>query len=433
MSEQTEVSTFDTDQLEPGESDTVRMKYLAEVNPKKSEVADLPDDTTITFVPLEGFGTNGTIEESEPIPLDKVYQGYTYFRGGDIAIAKITPSFENGKGAICTGLENDIGFGTTELHVLRPRQGTNSKFLWYVLRAKPFMDEAETAMKGVAGQKRVPSDVIEMYRVPDYSQIKQQTIAAFLDRHTARIDALIEKQKRLIDLLKEKRQAVIHDLLNGLNKDEYARLKYAAEFLPGFAFSSDNFTDNPEDVELLRGVNVGVGEIVWDDVEYWPRNKVSDYEQYLLEPKDTVLGMDRPWISNGIRIAQVDESDCPALLVQRVLRIRARSEAHQEYIQLTLESDRFRQYFEPITTGVSVPHISKKQVGEFRIPLPSLQQQSTILSEWQHFEKEREELEDAVKDSIDLLNEKRQALITAAVTGQIDVTEGHGEIQDSPL
>ena len=64
--------------------------------------------------------------------LAEVYDGYTYFADGDLCIAKITPCFENGKGALAEGLTNAVGFGTTELHVVRPGTGIDRHFLFYV-------------------------------------------------------------------------------------------------------------------------------------------------------------------------------------------------------------------------------------------------------------------------------------------------------------
>lgn len=402
---------------------TVRLKYLTEIDPPKSEVSNLPPDTEVSFIPLDAFGTNGNIEQYESKPLEEVYGGYTYFQEGDIAIAKITPSFQNGKGAICEGLKNKIGFGTTELYIIRPKKDTSTKFLWYSLRAKPFIDGGVASMRGVAGQQRVTSEFLKNYEIIDISPARQQRIATFLDHHTAYIDALINKNQQLLELLNEKRMSTIEKLLKQAETGEYVKLKYVIDSLPGYSFSSDEFSSNSEDIRLLRGINVGVGEVRWDETAYWPNELAEDFEKYRLKPDDIVLGLDRPWISNGIRIAQLDESDCPSLLVQRVLRIRSKPEILQKYILLNLSSERFRQYFEPITTGVSVPHISNKQVGEFEIPLPTESCQSSIISRWEIFSQRMHRLEDLIERSIDLLQEKRQSLITAAVTGQIDVSD----------
>lgn len=295
-----------------------------------------------------------------------------------------------------------------------------SEFLYYVFKAME--QEFERLARGSTHETIYMPDM-RKFSTP-LPPIEEQTrIISFLNYHIKRIDSLIKKKRRLLDLITEKRKAVLTDLIRFNQAKERVPLKYVVESLPGFAFSSDGFSDDSDDIRLLRGINVKVGAVSWEDVAYWPKDDVEKYKDYLLEPGDIVLGMDRPWISDGIRLAQIEESDCPALLVQRVLRMRAKDRIKQDYIRMLLGHDRFRQYFEPITTGVSVPHISEKQVGEFEIPIPSLEYQSTMISQWETFEEAEVKVRNAVRSSIGLLEERRQSLIMKAVTGQIDLSD----------
>ena len=115
------------------------------------------------------------------------------------------PCFENGKGAVMRGLENEVGFGTTELTVLRARADlATGDHLYRVLSSEPFRRLGEASMYGAGGQKRVPDDFVRDFAIgwPPFEE--QRRIQAFLDHETARIDALVEQQQRLIELLKEK-------------------------------------------------------------------------------------------------------------------------------------------------------------------------------------------------------------------------------------
>lgn len=105
--------------------DCKRLRFVAKTNPVKSEINHLDADTLVSFVPMDAIGEYGGIRLEKDKPLDEVYNGYTYFTDGDVVIAKITPCFENGKGAIAEGLTNEVGFGTTEFYVLRPFDGHN--------------------------------------------------------------------------------------------------------------------------------------------------------------------------------------------------------------------------------------------------------------------------------------------------------------------
>ncbi|MDB2276829.1 hypothetical protein PM022_20375, partial [Halorubrum ezzemoulense] len=152
---------------------------------------------------------------------------------------------------------------------------------------------------------------------------------------------------KLDALLESRKQALTHNLITRYEYENEVKLKYITDMLPGYAFPSEGFSDSIEHIKLLRGINVGIGETKWGETEYWGGNS-KEYSEYLLEPGDIVLAMDRPWINGGIRIAQLAESDGPALLVQRVLRIRTGEEALQEYVRIVLGSDRFKQYVDPI-------------------------------------------------------------------------------------
>ena len=90
-----------------------RLRFVVELNPSKSELAKLPKDTEVSFLPMEAIGDDGSLNLEKTRALQEVETGYTYFRDGDVTVAKITPCFENGKGALMVGLLGGIGFGTT--------------------------------------------------------------------------------------------------------------------------------------------------------------------------------------------------------------------------------------------------------------------------------------------------------------------------------
>lgn len=248
----------------------------------------------------------------------------------------------------------------------------------------------------------------------------QRAIAAFLDRKTAAIDALIDKKERLVALLAEKRAALLEDVLSQVAAPE-VRLAHIVSLLPGYAFPSDGFTEDPQDVRLLRGVNVAPGALRWEDVARWPNAATPGLEAWLLQPGDLVLGMDRPWISGGLRLAVVRETDCPCLLLQRVARLRVGPAVEVAYLRYTLEWGRFKAHLEPETTGVSVPHVSGEQILSYRIPLPARPFRAEVVRRLSAESERLEETSALLRNQIDKLREYRQALITAAVTGRIDI------------
>ena len=256
--------------------------------------------------------------------------------------------------------------------------------------------------------------------IPPLSE--QKDILNFLDFETAQIDTLIEKEQTLIQLLKEKRQTVISHAVTPNKDEESAKLGYFIDVLSGYSFSSAGYQAEAKgNIALLRGINVGVGTLKWDETVWWSRTDRDGLEAFELKEGDIVFGMDRPWISAGARVAEVTKSDLPCLLLQRVIRIRANKNTYQPFIKLCIASKEFKFSVEADLTGVSVPHISPDQVKIFFIRDVGYEQQKLITDDAFEKMKVLDLIEDSTQQAIQLMQERRTALISAAVTGKIDV------------
>lgn len=193
-----------------------RLRHVAVINPAPEVTTKLSPALDVSFVPMEAVGEWGGLKLESTRPLEEVRgSGYTYFCDGDVLVAKITPCFENGKGALAAGLVNGVGFGSTELHVIRPGPELDPAFLTYVTFSRPFRIVGQIEMKGAAGQQRVPEDFVKDFPVPLPPLSEQRAIAAFLDRETAKIGTLIAKVRQGIERLMEFRQALIFAAVTG--------------------------------------------------------------------------------------------------------------------------------------------------------------------------------------------------------------------------
>jgi len=253
--------------------------------------------------------------------------------------------------------------------------------------------------------------------IPD--RANQIVISDFLDRETARIARLIEKKQQLIALLNERSLAAIEEAVSASTTP--SKLGRHAKIIPGYAFSSANFSAIESDIRLLRGANVSPGAVKWDDVVYWPHDLAGGLERFRLAVGDVVMGMDRPWISGGVRVAELTTADVPSLLLQRVCKIVPLKTLAKDFLKLLLSSKRFLGYFEPELTGVSVPHISADQIADFRFPYIAIEAQIARAKFCSAILAANECVSLTTQRSIERLREFRAALITAAVTGQIDV------------
>lgn len=159
------------------------------LNPKKSELKNLSDSTSVTFVPMAAVDeVSGTIAKPEVRRLDEVRKGYTYFAEGDVIFAKITPCMENGKSAIARKLTNGVGFGSTEFHVLRPLTQMIPEWLHMLVRSKVVRDEAKNSMCGAAGQQRVPIEFFKKLEIPVPPFAEQRRIIKRIEELTRRVE-----------------------------------------------------------------------------------------------------------------------------------------------------------------------------------------------------------------------------------------------------
>lgn len=159
----------------------IPLSEVVNVNPKKPKL-EVDDEQICSFVPMVAVSdVNGKIEAMEERPYVKVKKGYTYFEEGDVLFAKITPCMENGKSCIAEGLSNGFGFGTTEFHVLRCGEKVLNKYVYYLVRAKWFREEAKQHMTGAVGQQRVPKTYLEDYEVWIPSIEEQEEVVRLLE------------------------------------------------------------------------------------------------------------------------------------------------------------------------------------------------------------------------------------------------------------
>ena len=156
------------------------------------------------------------------------------------------------------------------------------------------------------------------------------------------------------------------------------RLGDVVDLTTGFPFASQQYTDDPTAPRLLRGDNVGQGAIRWDGAKRWPVPAAEGLDAYWLREGDVILAMDRPWIEAGLKYAYVRQSDLPALLVQRVARLRGSDRLDTGFLRYVIAGRDFTDYVTGIQTGTAVPHISGGQIHGYQFPLPPLAEQRRI-------------------------------------------------------
>ena len=170
--------------------EVVRVVDVCDVNPRKSELDGLPVTTRVSFVPMKDLAEDSSdFTPQEERALDEVRQGaYTFFRDGDVLVAKVTPCFENGKAGVARKLLNGIGFGSSEYYVLRPSERLLPELLYHFITSRNFRTIATPAMTGTGGLQRVPKNIVEEFQIPLPPLEVQHQIVAEIEGYQKVID-----------------------------------------------------------------------------------------------------------------------------------------------------------------------------------------------------------------------------------------------------
>ena len=397
----------------PTHWDVRRLKQVASLNPSRTEArAALTDRAPVVFLPMEKVGTDGCIDESEIRRAHEVWNGFTYFKRGDVIVAKITPCFENGKGAYLGSLQTEIGFGSTEFHVLRANGSAIPSFIYRLTATNEFRRQGADAMTGAAGQQRVPASFVANYPIPVPPLAEQAAIVRYLDRADERIQRAISAKDRLIELLTEQRQAVIHRAVTrGL--DPNARLKDS-----GVEWLGD--VPSHWDVRRLKtlcSMKSGDG-ITAESIEpsgkypVYGGNGIRGYSSAYNHSGDFVLIGRQGALCGNIHIA------------------RSKFWASEHAVVATLDTPHIVEWFAAIlevmnlnqySISAAQPGLSVERVLNLALPVPPFAEQSDITSQ---IDKATADIDVAIVNAqrqIDLLREYRTRLIANAVTGRVDV------------
>ena len=400
-------------------SESVRLPYL--------RVANVQD----------GHLDLGTITE---IRVPRAVARSAMLRRGDVLMTEGGDLDKLGRGTVWNGeIENCLH--QNHVFAVRPdRSRLMPEYLALITQtsyARAYFESTGTKTTNLASTS---SSKIRDFRIPFVDLDEQRRITDFLDAETARIDRIIEIRQQQSELSAQRFIQIVDGVVVG-NPDALAEIGFHKgteawsvgkvtrffSVIPGFAFASDGFVQSGSGTRLLRGINVAPGRIDWAaETVAWDLGAAPIDRRFHLRLDDLVIGMDRPWISSGTRISLIRENDLPSLLLQRVACIRSRSTSTTRYLRWVLGSSHFKFALESETTGVSVPHISGDQIGAFTYRLPPPEEQTHLAALLESHDELQAAQARLINQQLTLLGERRQALITAAVTGQIDVTTAGG-------
>ncbi|MCA2189441.1 restriction endonuclease subunit S [Nonomuraea cavernae] len=401
----------------------------------------------VPFLPMENVWPGARLDLSQVRPKSAVAVGYTRFQSGDIVVPKITPTFEASRSVLIPALPNGVGAGTTELHVVRPGPEIEPRYLLYIFHSHNFLKRGEAEMYGVAGQKRVPDELIRDWPLDLPSIEEQGRIADFLDAETARIDQIAATQRAAKKVLLERRAAVVFCAVTGSSHQDR---------IPSTLAWVDNLPSNWKAVRLSHVARMGSGHTPsrnkpewWIDctIPWITTGEVSQMRSDRLE----VITETREKISRiGLANSSAEVHPKGTVVLCRTAAsagysaVMGRDMATSQDIATWTCGPELDPFFllwclramrtdllQRLATGSTHKTIYMPDLQALRIPLPSVDQQRHIVSTIRSSNAAIDSAIDVIDRQLALLFERRQALITSAVTGQIEVTTAQGPTQPS--
>ncbi|MFN2455511.1 MAG: restriction endonuclease subunit S [Pyrinomonadaceae bacterium] len=422
-----------------------RLKFLAKVNSSISnyEVSNSLIEEVV-FLPMEKVSESGSITQDLRKRINEVSSGFTYFEKGDVILAKITPCFENGKGALLDNLETDFGFGSTEFHTIRAGEKVSSKLLFYITKSHRFRVVGEAFMSGSAGQKRVSADFVKDYRIALPPLPEQTAIANYLDEKTAQIDSLINNKMRLIELLKEERTAIINQVVTrGINPHaklkpsgiawlgdipeqwKLARIKFFVNYAKGYAFKTDFF--QPTGIPVIKASDIK-SFTIRAGKDFLNPEVVAQFQSVKLSAGDIVISTvgSTPDVVNSAvgQIAKIPSEFDGSYLNQNALRIYSDDEIYlsNNYLFYFLISNPYRKYLDLHAHGTAnQASLNVEDMLDFVIAFPSSEEQKQIVAFIETATEKIDATIAKIEKEIGFMREYRTALISEVVTGKIKV------------
>jgi type I restriction enzyme S subunit len=347
-----------------------RLTDVCELNPRL-DLRDKPEDgTTVTFVPMSAIDEDsGIISKPEIRTYGDVAKGYTNFVENDVLFAKVTPCMENGKAAVARSLENGLGFGSTEFHVLRPTVAVLPDYVFSFIRQHAFRERAAAAFVGSGGLQRVPPDFLSRVRIP--------------------VPALPEQQ-RIIGVLRQTATAVKAKKSIGDQVDHLIRTAYWEYF--GGWFTTDGLIDPVRISEYVADAQYGVSEAMGDagthavlrmnsittsgwldltDLKYASPSK-KDIKSTELQDGDLLFNRTNSKELVG-KCAIWRPIDGEYSFASYLVRFRLKPEMLPEFLWATLNSA-YGKYrlLNSAKQAVSMANVSPTGLGRITVPLPPL-------------------------------------------------------------
>lgn len=347
----------------------VKIGDVVKVNPRLPKEID--ELQSVSFVAMASASEDGVLLDEEIRVLAETKKGFTYFNRSDVLLAKITPCFENGKCLRPNQISNDIGFGSTEFHVLRANpEKIDSSYLFYLVWSQKFRWLGERSMSGAAGQKRVSADFLKSFEIPLPTLEEQKRIAAILDK----ADAIRRKRQQAIQLADDFLKSVFLDMFGDPVTNpkgwEVVPMSELIRIQGGYAFKSTDF--GKSGIPVVKIGNANKLGFTTKGISFIQPTNAQKLKQYELYPGDLLISLTGTVGKDDYaNVTEVSNEYDKYYLNQRVAKISILNKTlPSNFIKFYLSHPRVKSEITKNNRGVRQANIGNADIYSLQVPVP---------------------------------------------------------------
>ena len=399
----------------------MRLKDIANINPAYTG----PDlgDQLVSFSPMECL----RYDSLKPITISfsEAKGKYTFFKDNDILFAKVTPCFENQNIAIANNLVNGIGFGSSEINVLRLKSDASLRYMFYVICSNRFYNTGCSSMCGVGGLKRINPRAVSTFEFTMPSLVEQEAIAAYLDKECKKIGRKIELLERKADAYSRLRRSLINRAVTrGLDPNvslKPSNIEWVGDIpvhwtISRFAYFFAEHNISNKGVNHQNLLSLSFGKIIRKNIDSCDGLLPATFETYqIVEPGNIIFRFtDLQNDHKSLRVGLVNEE---GIITSAYTCVQGNKETLPKFAFYMLHSYDIKKVFYKLGGGMR-QSLNYRTIKDMKVVFPPIDEQKEIAVYLDEKCAKIDAILEKINTEVERLKELKRSLINEVVTGQ---------------
>ena len=399
----------------------MRLKDIAYINPAYTG----PDlgDQLVSFSPMECL----RYDSLKPITISfsEAKGKYTFFKDNDILFAKVTPCFENQNIAIANNLVNGIGFGSSEINVLRLKSDASLRYMFYVICSNRFYNTGCSSMCGVGGLKRINPRAVSTFEFTMPSLTEQEAIAAYLDKECEKIGRKIELLERKAYAYSRLRRSLINRAVTrGLDPNvslKPSNIEWVGDIpvhwtISRFAYFFAEHNISNKGVNHQNLLSLSFGKIIRKNIDSCDGLLPATFETYqIVEPGNIIFRFtDLQNDHKSLRVGLVNEE---GIITSAYTCVQGNKETLPKFAFYMLHSYDIKKVFYKLGGGMR-QSLNYRTIKDMKVVIPPIDEQKEIAVYLDEKCAKIDAILEKINTEVERLKELKRSLINEVVTGQ---------------